>query len=164
MAIRGVAEWARALGLIPSGFYAMTSAYDGERSAVLVSWVQQCGFDPPMVAVSSPKGRPIAPLVRDSHSFALCQFRRDDAFLLRTLSRDDVDPCEVLDPVRWERLATGSPCLPRAIAALDCEVVRHIDLDGDHELYIGLIVGGKVYDESAAPMVHPAFNGNGVAR
>lgn len=149
MVQRGVAEWARALGLIPSGLYAMTAAYDGERSAVLVSWVQQCSFEPPMVAVASPKGRPIAPLIRDSHSFALCQFRRDDAFLLRTLSREDSDPREVLDPIRCEALATGSPCITRATAVLDCEMMRHIDLDGDHELYIGLVVGGKVYDDEA---------------
>ena len=119
MVQRGVAEWARALGLIPSGLYAMTSAFEGERSAVLVSWVQQCSFEPPMVAVASPKGRPIAPLIRDSHSFGLCQFRRDDQFLLRTLSREDSDPREVLDPIRCETLTTGSPCITRATAVLD---------------------------------------------
>lgn len=151
MAHRGVVEWARALGLVPSGLFAMTSAFEGERSAVLVSWVQQCGFDPPMVAVSSPKGRHIAPLIRDSRAFAICQFRRDDTFLLRTLSRDDTDPYEVLYPVPCEHLETGSPCIMRAIAALDCEMIRHIDLDGDHEVYIGQVVGGKVYDASIAP-------------
>lgn len=159
MVQRGVAGWARALDLIPSGMYAMTSGFEGERSAVLVSWVQQCSFDPPMVAVSSPKGRPIAPLIRDSRSFALCQFRRNDSFLMRTLTRDDGDPREVLDPIRCETLSTGSPCITRAIAVLDCEMIRHFDLDGDHELYMGLVVGGKVYDESAHPTSCAIFSG-----
>jgi len=160
MESRGVAGWARALGLIPSGLYAMTSAYDGERSAVLVSWVLQCGYEPPMLAVASPKGRSIAPLIRDSRTFALCVIRPDDCFLMRTLGRDDQDPYEVLDPVRCETLTTGSPCITRAIAALECEVVRHIDLEGDHEMYVGLIVGGRVYDdESCAPARQTMTNG-----
>ncbi len=159
MAGRGVAEWARALGLIPSGLYAMTSAYGGERSGVLVSWVQQCGFEPPMVAIASPKGRSIAPLIRDSRAFALNLLRPDDTFLLRILSRDDLEPCEVLDPVRCESLVTGSPCITRAIAALDCEVVRHIDLEGDHEMYIGQVMGGRLYDDAATPGRLAAFNG-----
>lgn len=159
MVQRGVAEWARALGLIPSGLYAMTASFDGERSAVLVSWVQQCSFDPPMIAVSSPKGRSIAPLIRDSRSFALCQIRRDDLFLLRVLSRDDSDPYLVLDPIRCESLLTGSPCITRGVSALDCEMIRHVDLDGDHEFYIGQVVAGKVYDEAAKPIGCALFNG-----
>lgn len=148
---RGVAEWARALGLIPSGMFAMTASHGGERTAVLVSWVQQCGFDPPIVAVASPKGRSLAPLIRDSRSFSVCQFRRDDTFLLRTLTRVDIDPYEVLDSIPCETMETGSPCIMRGVAALDCEMIHHIDLDGDHELYIGLVVGGKVYDKDAKP-------------
>lgn len=154
MESRGVAGWVRALGLFPSGLYAMTSAFGGERSAVLVSWAQQCGYEPPMLAVASPKGRPIAPLIRDSRAFGLCVVRPDDCFLMRTLSREDQDPYEALDPIRCETLTTGAPLITRAIAALECEVVRHIDLEGDHEMYIGQIVGGRVYDESSCAAAH----------
>lgn len=145
----GAPEWAAALGQIPSALYAITAAYDGERTGHLVSWVQQCGFDPPLVAVASPRGRPIAPLIRDSHAFALCQIDPSDRFLLRTLQRAEEHPKGALDPIECETLKTGSPCITRAIMALDCEMSRHFDLDSDHELYIGMVLAGKIYDPTA---------------
>ena len=33
----------------------------------------------------------------------------------------------------------------RTIAAFDCEVVRHFDLDADHEIYVGQILKTKMY-------------------
>jgi len=145
----GAPEWAVALGKIPSALYAMTAAYDGECTGHLVRWVQPCGWDPPLVAVASPRGRPIAPLIRDSRAFAICQIDPSDCFLLRTLKRAEDSPGGALDPIECETLKTGSPCISRAVMALDCELSRHLDLDSDHELYIGAVLDGKVYDPTA---------------
>jgi len=147
----GAPEWAAALGLVPSGLFAMTAAFDGERTAVLVSWVQQCGFEPPLIAVASPRGRPIAPLIRDSHAFALCLVDPKDRFLVRTIQRAEESPDDALDALDCETLMTGSPCLKRSTAAIDCEVMRHLDLESDHELYVGMVVGTRIYDEGLEP-------------
>ena len=50
-------QLAAALGRIPSGLFVLT-ATDGTRTTgVLVSWVQQCSFDPPRVTVCVRQGR-----------------------------------------------------------------------------------------------------------
>lgn len=138
------------LSLIPSARYVMTACFDGDRAGILVEWVQRCASEPPLVAVAVRKGRPIEPIIRDSHAFALCAIAPDDTFLLRKLGDGDKHSSDVLDAIRCETLRTGSPCLTRALAAIDCEVVRHFDLDADHELYVGQVVAAKSYAGASA--------------
>lgn len=143
-------DWDRALSLVPCGLYVMTSSFDGSRAGILVSWVQRFASEPPLVGVAVRKGRPIEPIIRDSRAFALSQINCDDKFIMRKLADSDEHSGAVLDAVACETLRTGSPCLTRAVSAIDCEVARHLDIDADHELYIGHIVGARIYDEAAA--------------
>jgi flavin reductase (DIM6/NTAB) family NADH-FMN oxidoreductase RutF len=41
-------------------------------------------------------------------------------------------------------LVTGSPLLGRSIVALDCEVLRHVDLEADFEIYVGQVLSAFV--------------------
>lgn len=140
-----------ALGRIPQSLYIMTAAFEHRAKGVMVSWVQQAGFEPPMVSVVLRKGRDIVPLIHDSHSFALSQVVDDDKLTLRKFAegrrsgqgRDD-DP---LAGIETFRKATGAPIIKKALSFLDCELVRHIDIDGDHDLYIGLIRDGGLLHE-----------------
>ena len=49
------------------------------------------------------------------------------------------------------KIRTGVPVIKRAAMAFDCEVVRHFDLEADHGMYIGLVVGVKVFEQTAPP-------------
>lgn len=138
-------NWSNAVGLIPTGAFVMTSSHDHNRAGILVSWVQQCAFEPPLIAVAIRKGRPIEPLIRDSHSFALCQIDPDNRLLLARLKNSDEHSSDILDCIECETLSSGAPCITSAIAAIDCEVIRHFDLDADHELYIGQVLAARVY-------------------
>ena len=135
-----------ALQRIPSALYVMTASFDGARRGMLVEWVQRCGNEPPMIGVSLRKGQAIEPIIRDSHAFALSLIRSDDRFILRLLNDSNSGASLTLDASPCDTLRTGSPCLRRAIATLDCEVARHIDLDNGHELYIGEVVDGRVHE------------------
>lgn len=151
----------RALGLTPAGLYVMTASYDGKSAGVLASWVQRCSSEPPLVSVALFKGHPIEPLIRDSRSFALCQLAETDRLLARRFARDAVDP-SAFDTLEVETLATGAPCLKRAVAAIDLEVHRHVDLDADHELFIGLVRDARVFNAGAAPaLLYGADASNG---
>lgn len=137
--------WLLALAQIPSSLYVMTASRGRASGAVLASWVQQVSYEPPLISVAIPRGRGIAPLIRDSRSFALCQVHPDDRLLPRRLRLTDDRDWTALDTIPFETLSTGSPCIKRAMAVLDCEVVRHLDVEADHELYIGQVVAGRVY-------------------
>ena len=144
------AEHARALSLVPRGMFVMASAFDGSRAGILVSWAQRCATEPPLIAVAVRKGRPIEPIIRDSRAFALSLVDPRDTFIRKKLAESDEHAGGVLDALACETLKTGSPCLTRAVAAFDCAVERHLDIEADHEMYIGLVVGSKIYDEAAA--------------
>ena len=53
----------KALGRIPSGVFVLTAVHENRRDAMLASWVQQVGFDPPAVSIAVAKGRPIVDLM-----------------------------------------------------------------------------------------------------
>ena len=149
-------ELARAVGQIPRGRFILTAAFKDTRKGVLVDWVQQCSALPPMIVAAVATGLPVVPLIRDSHSFALCQVRADDRLLERKFAGPheiDDDPFDTLSTVS---APSGSPVLQRALSFLDCEVVRHIDLETDFGLYVGRVRSGRVLN-GGAPLV--CFNG-----
>ncbi len=149
---------AKALGLIPASIYIMTSYFEDHCRGVLVSWVQQVAFEPPMVMVALAKGRPIVPLLHDSHAFALCQVAEDDKLTLKRFSKPSDPHDDLFEGLDTFRGPTGSPILRRALAYMDCELIRHIDVDGDHDLYIGLVREAKVLNKSE-PIIRLRDNG-----
>ena len=139
-------ELAEALAQLPTATYVLTSAHDGDRAGVLVEWVAPAANEPLLVSVSVLKGHSIEPLIRDSHAFALCRIDPGDRLMLKKFAVHSA-PDERSDPfdsMSVRTLATGSPVIDRSGVALDCEVVRHFDLEADHELYIGHVVAARV--------------------
>jgi flavin reductase (DIM6/NTAB) family NADH-FMN oxidoreductase RutF len=138
---------ADALALLPSGHFLMTSAYDGKRAGQVVRSVQVCSEIPTLICIAARKGHSISPLIRDSHAFAVSVVSADDASVLRRFEREWA-PDEIgdaFDALAVETLASAAPVLRRSIVAIDCEVVRHFDLEADHELYIGMPVKARIY-------------------
>ena len=126
------------LARIPAGSFVLTSAFADLRAGVTVKWVQQCSTTPPMVMVAVQKGHVLSPLIRDSRSFCVCQLDPSDqsttrAFDLRTPGIDPFIGSSV------DRTASGCPVPARAVGYLDCELARHVDIDGDCEIYVGVI-------------------------
>lgn len=142
---RGIGQ---ALGGIPQGLYILSAAHEMRCRAVMVSFVQQAGFAPPTVVVALNKGRDIVPLIHDSHAFALSQIAEDDRLLLKKFAdrRQGADDGP-LDGMETFKKATGSPILCRAVGYLDCRLVRHIDVDSDHDLYVGHVLSGGLLNK-----------------
>ncbi|MEM1210951.1 MAG: flavin reductase family protein [Planctomycetota bacterium] len=138
----------RALSRIPAGLYVLTAAHEDRRMGMLVAWVQQVCFEPPMITVAVAKGRPIMPLISESRCFGICQVAEDDKMLRRKF-RDDPDPDD--DAFLGYDLAPsvlgGVPLLRTGLTALECELSCHMDVEGDHDLFVGRI--------------HAAFGGDG---
>jgi flavin reductase (DIM6/NTAB) family NADH-FMN oxidoreductase RutF len=152
-------QLARAIQQIPCGVFVLTSAFEHARSGALVRWVQQCSSEPAMVMFAMTKGMPVQPLIRDSRSFALCQITADDRFLLKKF---ETSPAHNEDPfvsIPTTCAPSGSPIISRAISWLDCELVRHIDLESNFALYVGLIHHGAVLNGPARPVAEPRENG-----
>lgn len=150
-----------ALGAIPSGLFVLTAAHDDRRLGTLVGWVQQACFDPPMISVAICKGTPIMPLVSESRHFGLCQLAADDRTLIRKFA-NATDPGD--DPFLGVSLAKPHvhklPLLEAAHAWFECELSCHMDVDGDHDLFIGTVLHAK-HDGPFDPAVHLREDGFG---
>ncbi len=148
----------QALGRIPSGLYILT-AYAGDRSTgLLASWVQQAGFDPPMLTMAIQRERFIADWIRASRKFTLNQLATGSKALIRHFSRgfEPDGPAFVGIPLLHD--AQGGPVLAAALAFLDTEVVAEL-ASGDHQIFLARIVAGNVLHPHAEPFVHIRSNG-----
>ncbi|MBO6514717.1 MAG: flavin reductase [Phycisphaerales bacterium] len=134
---------------IARGRYLMTACYEGSRSGALVESVQWLMTEPLLMGVSVRKGHEIDPLIRDSRSFAVGFIDDDDKFITRRFGKrlngsDSAIHVEGLDPfetLETGSLVTGSPVLPQCSTWVDCEVLRRVDLENAHELFVGSVVG-----------------------
>lgn len=142
------------LGISSVRPFVMTSAFENDRSAILVEWVQQCALTPPMICVAVRKGRPIEPIIRDSHAFALCEIADHDLTFDRMIRRACEHDDDILESLPYETLRTGSPCVMRSNRVLDCEVIRHVDFEADYELYIAQVMEVKLYSPADHARAH----------
>ncbi len=139
------------LDAIPSGRFLLTSRFGELRSAALVRWVQQCAVHPPMIVVAIEKGQAMSPIIRDSRNFALCRVMDDDPLIDRIFQ---ALPDHGRDPfLGLPHLTTPSmsPVPTRALWWMDCELIRNLDIESDHEMYIaGIHHAGRLNHDRVA--------------
>ncbi len=146
------------LGRIPSGLFVLTARHEDRRQGMLVSWVQQVCFDPPMVSVAVCKGRSIMPLISESARFGLCQLPEGERIIMRKFAgRNDPHEDPFLGFPMNKDTVTDVPILDRVLGFMECEVACHMDVDGDHDLFVGKVVGGNLWD--GEPHIHLRDNG-----
>lgn len=162
MADESPRDCSAAIAQIPGGLFLLTANFEDHRHAVLVKWVQQCSDNPPMVMVAMSKGQAVEPLIRESRRFVLCQISADDRFLARKFSNGGSGGEDPLVTLMTTTSPNGSPIVDRAMAYLDCEVVRHVELDSDHRVYVGQVHAGAVLNQGV-PAVFYGTNGSGRA-
>lgn len=129
--------------------WVMTACHDSRRRGARVISVQPCARAPLLVAVAMSKGHSIEPLIRDSRVFALCVVDEADRLAQRRFPEDDPgeEPGAEVDPFVGLAVRAGQhgvPLLTRGGLWLECEVVRHFDLEADAGIFVGHVVGGGV--------------------
>jgi flavin reductase (DIM6/NTAB) family NADH-FMN oxidoreductase RutF len=150
---------AQALGRIPSGLYILTVRKGEHATGLLASWVQQAGFEPPMLTVAVRRDRFIGDWMAESGRFALNQVPVGGKALIRHFSRGfgpDEPAFDGLEVVA--DAAQGGPVLRAALGYLDAEVASEID-GGDHRVFLARVVAGALIDAGAEPLKHVRSNG-----
>lgn len=147
-----------ALGRLPSGLFILTVRSGARDTGLLVSWVQQAGFDPPALTVALRRDRFVADWVERAGRFTLNQLAHGQKALIRHFARGFAE-----DEPAFEGLATvpaegGGPGLADALAILEADVAGSVD-SGDHRIFLGRITAGRVLHPDAEPTVHIRRNG-----
>ncbi|MBX3356089.1 MAG: flavin reductase [Phycisphaeraceae bacterium] len=150
------ASIAAILDRIPNSHFILTAAHGDTRCGAHVRWVQQCARTPPMLLVAIEKGHALSAIIRDSHGFALCQVHRDERVLKRlfpAMPEHGVDP---FISVPHLRTPSGAPVPLRAMSWFDCEMVRHVDIEADTEIYVGVVHHASLVQPGATVRCHCA--------
>jgi len=150
------ASIASILDRIPNGHFVLTAAHGDVRCGALVRWVQQCAKSPPMVIVAIEKGQALSAIIRDSHGFALCQVHRDDRILRRMIPRMPENGVDPFISIPHLLTPSGAPVPLRAMSWFDCEMARHIDIEADMEIYVGVVHHASVVQPGAPAPCHCA--------
>lgn len=134
---------------IPCGLFVLTAANDGMRCGILTRWVQPCSRKPALVMVSIATGLPIEPIIRDARSFALCQLPNNERILRKRFSEPAERGDDPFITIPHIEAPSGAPVPERALSYFDCQLVRHVDLEADHRLYVGKVTAAGLVQPDA---------------
>lgn len=133
-----------ALRRIPYGLYVVgVRGKKGELSALAASWVMQCSFEPPLLAVALRNPSHSYQLLKTGKVFSVNLLDKSERRILRTLEQPAIARGDKLGKVGHVEEDTGAPILRHAFAYLECKV-RKIHHHGDHALVIGEVVHAGV--------------------
>ncbi len=151
-------DLAAALGRVPSGLFILTARQGGQDTGMLASWVQQAGFEPPMLTVALRQDRLLAGWLMEQRRFTLNQIPTGHKPLIRHFAKGFNPGDSAFAGLDLVPIAAGGPILAEALAYLDGEVAGHID-SGDHRIFLAHIRDGGVFHPDAEPMIHVRRDG-----
>lgn len=141
-----------ALGRLPSGVSILTIGRDTDATGILVSWVQQAAFEPPMVSLALAATRPIVARIEAKEPFVLNVVGEGQKGLLKHFARGFAPGEPAFEGIAVTPAACGAASLAEAVAAIECQCDASIDA-GDHRLMLARVTSGAVRSETP-PMVH----------
>nr|AIA18396.1 Flavin reductase like domain protein [uncultured bacterium] len=131
------------------GLYVLTSQDGDARGGMLVTWVMQASFEPPLLAVAVQNTAHTTGIMKTSGTFAL-NFMADEqrkeagAFGKKFAKVGD----KFADFPFHAGAATGSPILDAALGHLECRITGWLP-GGDHDIVLAEIVDAQLNRDSA---------------
>ncbi len=133
---------------IPNALVLVGSAAGDEWNAMTASWVTQLSMEPVLIGVAVDNKAVTKRLISEGGSFTVNLWSSDDTRPFVKFSKPAEREGDTLNGRPVHVAKTGAPVFDEAIAWLDCEVSRAIDL-GTHTLFIGEVVDVGVEDDEA---------------
>ena len=147
---------APALGKIASGLYIATAIVDGAPIGMLCSFVEQAGFEPPMITLAISPGRPITPALVHDSVFGLHILGKGNNALMKSFARGSSP--EAFAAHEQIENSYGVPQFAEAWAFLVARVKGEL-IAGDHIVYLATVLDGALQHEGEEPMVRVRANG-----
>lgn len=145
-----------AIGRVPSGCSILTVEHGGKSTGILLSWIQQAAFDPPLMTVCVKSGRHVIDMIEGAGRFLLNIISDEPAAMFKHFGRGFGPDDEAFSGLEIAPTEFG-PQLSACIAHLGCKVVNRIEC-ADHSLVVGQVMMAAAKD-GAKPYVHLRKNG-----
>jgi len=141
------------VGQIASGLFIVCARQDGAIDGYLASFIQQISFEPLLLCMAVQPGRPAYDTIKSGVPFSINvvgEHKRD--YLRHFWSGYDPskNPFAEIDH-RIE--SSGTVTIEGAKAVIEARLVGSSQ-PGDHELLIVEVLGSRILEDSAKPMVH----------
>lgn len=147
---------APALGKIPSGLFIATGSLDARPVGMLCSFVEQCGFHPPMISIALSEDRLLVRALEENGKLGLNILGDGSNSLMAPFaSGTNTDP---FSGIERKPNAHGIPQLTEAMAFLACEIRGKLP-SGDHVLYVAEVIDGELQEELGEPMIRVRKSG-----
>jgi len=133
-----------ALQNVTTGIYILTTGKGEETHGMIVSWVSQVSFDPPLIMVAIRKNRPTHAMIIKNRNFALSVLKKEQKDLVGQFKLADTR--NRFKGLKRMVTKTGVHVVGEALAYIDCELYQTVDVD-DHTLFLGRMVDGGLLSE-----------------
>lgn len=137
-------QMAEAFRSIPYGIYVLTTRRGTESRGMIVSWVSQISYSPPLLMVALHQNRPALPAIQESRVFSLSLLSRDQKPLVDSLKQPS-SPIQSLDLFR-QVSQKAPPSIKGACVSWECRLFSQREV-GDHVLIIGEVLSTMVNPE-----------------
>jgi flavin reductase (DIM6/NTAB) family NADH-FMN oxidoreductase RutF len=122
-----------------SGVYVLTTLVDDVKYGWTISWVSKVSVKPSIVMISVGKNRKNHEILMDSEVFALNVIGSEEIELARHFGLSNGENLKNFNGIDFISLNTGSPILKQTVGALDCKIIKTVDM-GDHVVFFGEVL------------------------
>jgi flavin reductase (DIM6/NTAB) family NADH-FMN oxidoreductase RutF len=137
--------------------FILTIRHAGSETGILLSWVQQCGFRPPLVSLAVAHERYLAAWLTTGAEFTLNILDDTQTDMIAHFGKGFAQGEDAFGGLDIDRDRGHAPILADALAYLDCRVVDCCR-PGDHTLVICEVIRGGLLGDGQ-PMVHVRKSG-----
>lgn len=133
---------------LPYGLYILTADAGSERGGMLVSWVMQASFAPPLLAVAVQAEAHTTAIMQKSGAFALNFLADEQRKLAGAFGQEYAKVGDKLArQSHYPGPATGSPILEDLLGYVECRITGWM-AGGDHVIAVGEIVSAAIADDA----------------
>jgi flavin reductase (DIM6/NTAB) family NADH-FMN oxidoreductase RutF len=137
-----------AIRQFPYGLYVVGSSRNGHPLLILVNWLTQVSFAPPLIAVSIELNSKMHQFISTSGYFTVNVLPAGHTELARAfLKNQDVVSGGLIGGREFTATRHGAPVIAEASASLECHV-KHSYEAGDHTLFVGEVIWSVVNIET----------------
>jgi flavin reductase (DIM6/NTAB) family NADH-FMN oxidoreductase RutF len=124
---------------IPYGIYVLATNYGSHAQAMVVSWVSQISYSPPLLMVALRHNRPAIPVIQENSYFSLNLLRAEQVSLVNRFKNHLLSSEDVLLFAETQMGPRTFYRLKDCLAWWGCQVVSQVE-PGDHLLLISEVL------------------------
>lgn len=142
------------LGKLVSGLYIVSLKAGDKDAGFLASWVQQAGFEPPMLTIAFNKGRSAhLDLLKESKNAVVNIMAKENSKTMSAFFKAPPEEGSVFDALDTKAGENGVPVLNDSLGYMECTYKAEMASE-DHIVVLMEITAGKINNSEIQPSTH----------